>query len=199
METTSIQAEYTHIPNHDEILLACEREILARLATQTSIDCPSICDTRSIHYEMFNQLIPHFAGKYRGEPGVEYGVTFGNMSGAHFSLVQDYMDTLASMIRTLIADFEKNASGYDEISKFYNISVLASWIVENFIRIHPYGNGNGHISRYIIAALFIPNQFCSKKWSIHHHPISDREYLDSMRAALNGDNSMLIHLLRRCF
>jgi hypothetical protein len=66
---------------------------------------------------MFKQLITYFAGKYRGESGVQYNVTFGDMSGAPFPLVQHYMDTLASMTRTLIADFEKNVSGYDEITK----------------------------------------------------------------------------------
>lgn len=60
------ETEYTLIPNYEQILLDCENVIFIRLATQGSVDRLSICDTRSIHHEMFISLIPHFAGKYRG-------------------------------------------------------------------------------------------------------------------------------------
>ncbi|MBI9095618.1 MAG: Fic family protein [Sphaerochaeta sp.] len=197
--TFSTETEYIQIPNHDQILLSCEKNIFIRLTTQTDVDVPSICDTRSIHYEMFNQLIPSFAGKYRGEPGVNYAISFAGRCGCPYPIVLQYMDSMVPIIRTKIEEFEQNAACYDKYAKFYNLAVLASWIVSNFISIHAYVNGNGHISRYIIAALFIPNQYCSKHWTIHHHPISDQDYIDSMSAALKNDYSVLINLLERCF
>lgn len=197
--TYSTQTEYTHIPNYNQILLTSEKNLFARLAAQTEVDSHSICDTRDIHNEMFIQLIPFFAGKYRGESGVNYSVTFGGIMGCPYQLVKQNMDALAPAIRKLIEDFDRNVASYDEFTKFYNLSLIASWIVEKFIKIHPYVNGNGHISRYIIAALFIPNQYCSKNWSIHYHPISDKDYEDSMCAALKNDYSPLRNLLMRCF
>lgn len=198
---SSPETEYIHVPNHDQILLACEKNIFARLASQSNVDDHSICDTRSVHYEMFNQLIPKFAGKYRGEPGVPYLAFFANRTkqGMHPAFVSEFMNQLAPIIQAKISEFDQNVSTYDEYAKFHNLAALASWIISNFIGIHPYVNGNGHISRYIAAALFIPNQYVSKNWTIHHHPISDQEYFTSMAAALNNDYSALISLLERCF
>ncbi|WP_319758141.1 Fic family protein [uncultured Sphaerochaeta sp.] len=197
--TLSTETEYTHIPNHNQILLTCEKNILSRLSTQTSVDSPSICDTRNIHNEMFNQLIPTFAGKYRGESGVNYAVKFGGRYGCPYHLVLQTMTAIAPTIQALLEEFDRNVANYDEMTKFSNLSIIAYWIVNKFIKVHPYVNGNGHISRYLIAALFIPNNYCSKNWSIHHHPISDQEYLNSMIAVGNDDYSLLIKLLDHCF
>ncbi|MDY0371756.1 MAG: Fic family protein [Sphaerochaetaceae bacterium] len=81
----------------------------------------------------------------------------------------------------------------DKETQFINWVYLAADITRDFILIHPYRDGNGHLSRFIISAFLIPLGRFPHQWTIHPRPQS--EYTSAMVEAGDGNINRLAMMI----
>ncbi|MPZ46765.1 MAG: hypothetical protein GEV05_25960 [Betaproteobacteria bacterium] len=99
---------------------------------------------------------PSYIGAFRGEPGLElvqvhvdgrYGVRAGDVPGA----LQDFNRRLQAVIRYL-DDLIAPGSGpnADQVAA---VVELCAWVNAEWVRIHPFANGNGRTARLWVNCL----------------------------------------------
>ena len=194
---------YEDYPQHQTLLPKRERGVLFRLM-MGAVDHIGTCkDTRPIHREFFSGLTPadkpHFAGRYRGENypylkhyevsvgsdprvGVPAEYVFSSLAG--FSEDIDLAHSIMLRAKEL-----PEAHLAKEDRMMYLVTFLCKLLVE-FLRIHPYADGNGHIARYLVFAFLGANGVWPKSWPLNKRPpdppysklISD--YRDGQKAGL---------------
>ncbi|KAB0596023.1 Fic family protein [Cupriavidus pauculus] len=145
-------------------------------------------DTRPTHQKMFNGLThadcPYFAGAYRGSRDclVGYEVKVGSATTEQSANVAAAMDALSSRIKAdldLVVQAGKSLSPADALVA--RLDVVLDRMVE-FLTIHPYANGNGHMQRFIVWCFFAAMNFWPKHWPMDTRPPSPYDqYISAYR------------------
>lgn len=175
--------DYEHYPNHKYLLPLRAQEILFQLR-KGLINCESSSkDNRPQHKYFFKDLTQkgheYFAGNYRGSdfPGLkhyEVTVTDDSRVGVHSSLVDKATNNLAIEISLIIAAIDKANSlpnsTLNETDKLVYIVRFACKLFVEFLRIHPYANGNGHMGRFFIFSFLGVFGIWPKKWPLNDRP-----------------------------
>ena len=200
---------YKAYPQHRELLPQRERDILTKLRLG-AIDRIGTCkDSRSVHHDFFVGLTPagkpHFAGHYRGEnyPYLKYyEVTVGN--DPRVGVPAEYVaSSLASFAEDVgLAHGVMQQAGElpeEHLSKedkmMYLVTFLCRLLVE-FLSIHPYADGNGHIARYLVFAFLGANGVWPRSWPLNERP-SDPPYSKLISDYRDGKKSGLERFLLR--
>jgi hypothetical protein len=134
--------------------------------------------------EQVNQAIADYleaadAGHYRGEPFhcLELycvGVRDDRRVGVSPGQVSSQMGKFAALANRLFAGLDAGIGEPDNKlsprGKVKFIVALACKLLETFLTIHPYANGNGHIGRFIIWAVLGRYGHWLKRFPIHPRP-----------------------------
>lgn len=108
---------------------------------------------RRWHRDILYQLrapLPFAVGNYRGEPGLEnIEVTVGSRAGVPSTSVSEalalFEQRLQAGLAVLDADIAVNASlDRDQLAAVLD---LCAWVHAEWVRIHPFANGNGRTAR----------------------------------------------------
>lgn len=143
----------------------------------------SASDARESHRFLFSGLTPegheYFAGHYRGEdfPRLKlYEVTVGAdpRVGVPAYLVSQAMGSFSRQISAAIVACKKgwelpNSILSAEHKIIYLVKFSCSFLVE-FLRVHPYANGNGHIGRFLIFCFLAPFGIWPRRWPLDESP-----------------------------
>ncbi len=177
---------------NDQLSLRVESK-LVDLRARDEIDIGSLKDTRPIHRFFFERIVLpqffHYVGNYRGSaPLANKRIQFGKppIEGSAPENVADDIDKLKMIINSGIRMI-KSSGVSDRTAVRLNYATLAAKVVSFFIRIHPYMDGNGHISRYLAIAILVPLGFTPNEWVIHPRPDVD-SYAKGMIEAVKNDN-----------
>jgi len=81
--------------------------------------------------------------------------------------------------------------------KLLFVIAFAAELHTEFLRIHPYANGNGHIGRFIVVCFAGHFKFWPKTWDIHGKPAEP--YVALLTQFRNGDREPLIARILDCF
>ncbi len=120
---------------------------------------PSIEDARRWQQQSMNNLVPpsqDYVGKFRGETGLEnvdvqigtsYGTAPDQVAGELKAFEQKFHDVLNVLDRKINPDQQLTT---DDIA---NVIDLCSWVHTEWIRIHPFANGNGRTARLWVNAI----------------------------------------------
>jgi hypothetical protein len=175
--------EYETHPDKDALLGPRSLEVVKNLRTGQLPGLPLAEDSRPLHARLFAGLTPpgcdYFAGNYRGSSHrcLEYyqvGIQSDPRVGAPFNMVAGLMDELRSEIRTsliaLDAAHQLPNSQVPREVKLLTTAVVACRVLELFLRIHPYANGNGHTARIIVLAILGRYGYWPAKWTIEPRP-----------------------------
>ena len=77
------------------------------------------------------------------------------------------------------------------------VHVVAALFVY-FLEIHPYANGNGHMARLLVIALFGRHDlFVNSRWDLHPRP-AEPQYTQAIASYRNNDKAPLHKLLFEC-
>lgn len=200
--------EYKDHPHCDAVLPRRCNESLHRLRRHSKDSLHhAIQDTRAEHHEIFSGLAfnpyEYFAGHYRGEDYrclryYDVGVGADPMVGVPCSYVFAEMDVFRQVISELIAALDAaqhipNAVLSAE-QKLINLVRAACRVLVEFLRIHPYANGNGHIGRWLVIAFLHRYGFWPKKWPLNSHPPYDQMLFEYRR----GDKDNLEVFVLQC-
>ena len=166
---------YNDFPNHEDILRQNNAELLKKLFSGQLNFINEVTDTRNVHRFMFMSLTSpnttYFAGNYRGSnyPALRsYEVRIGKSRGTLSSRVLIEMEALG---REIERGFSGLDSAYQQpnsvVSKAQKLRYIVSFAAEisvKFLVIHPYADGNGHMSRFIVFAIL----YCSTMWRVKY-------------------------------
>lgn len=131
---------------------------------------------------MFTGLTPpglaYFAGNYRGTSGLKclekYEVeTNGDpMVGAPAENVAAEMKDLAEEVGAAIAKADQIDADESrpEDERILDVITLACDVFVRFLTIHPFANGNGHASRFVIWAFLARYKLFPEAWTIEPRP-----------------------------
>lgn len=170
--------EYNGHPNEKSVELACLQ--IVTLASGAADILRQICnDTRPFHGEVFCGVVP---------PGKEY--LAGNYRGANFPQLlrrpvmliyphKIYHGAAAEKVESEMREFHlqllENFSrfkvvakekGWDAFQKLAAFSALVGMFFARFLAIHPYANGNGHMSRLLLWSIFTMHSVNAAFWQV---------------------------------
>lgn len=191
--------EYNYHPQKETVDQACS-DIARRVCNDDNELKSVLAETKKSHEQMFRHVVPwgkeYLAGNYRGSdfPQLKMRpVYIGPFRGARYDTVSRLMTGFHA---ELDAEFSKlkveaKSKGWDAKKKITAFCVLLSRFFVRFLAIHPYANGNGHISRLLVFCIFIGNAIYTPFWSIpdRNINITPDELISKYR---NGDKEPLL-------
>lgn len=163
---------------HGKVAARCVG-ILRKLRRGTLDKTSLLSDTRPVHLTLFRGLTPagmtYFAGNYRGSPYPvldAYNVQIGGQPGTFAPYVAQDMAIFSNMMATALQDVSHHLamSHLPEDEQVLYATTFATWALVTFLRIHPYANGNGHISRFIVWAFMGSFDIWPKSWPFESRP-----------------------------
>ena len=200
--------EYEKHANYYLLPIKCIELLISLRSNTITTAIPS--ETRLAHRCLFSMLTPqglsYFAGCYRGcsfQCLKYYEVQIKNdpRVGTKTNYVQYEMQLLSKvindgMVALDVANQIPNAQLAEE-DKIYFVVTFACKIFVEFLRIHPYANGNGHIGRYIIWAILGKYGIWPKQWPMHDRP-PDPPYSSYISTYRNGNQTLLEEFVLKC-
>ena len=152
------------------------------------------------HYILFHQFVPlaYYAGYHRRDdpdrPCLGINVKVNGMPGSAFLQVRRDLTELFGRVRATIVEFELSWHIYSQTERAKRLSILLGYLVGQFVKIHPFINGNGHVSRMLWA------------WGLSRFNVSvqaricprpDPPYSNLMKKSMEGDfMPLMIYILR---
>lgn len=107
------------------------------------------------------------------------------------------MQRLMAEARRLLAGFNVAALGKASPSqRIHLVAKYAAQFFDLFLRVHPYANGNGHIARLLVLAVFASFDIWPKKWPVEGRPPGP--YGDIIKASRRGNPSLLVKYMVQC-
>lgn len=175
--------EYDNHPQRTTVLPSRCEELLRQLYAKTIPADEMACDTRPSHRHLFEKLTPprhsYYAGNYRGAAyrclrEYEVGVLQDPRVGIPPGRVSGEMTKLASEIRLDLGVLSQvhnlPNSQCSGAMKVMSTIVVACRVLEQFLRVHPYANGNGHAGRFVVWAILWRCGYWPQKWPLDASP-----------------------------
>lgn len=180
--------DYENHPERSSVTSICA-ELQEQLAQSTAAQQQVLVDTRPFHKEIFKKTTPAgfeaYAGSYRGAE-YDYLINcpvhiggydhYGTYHVVHTGTPPDQVEPEMRLFHTAlmhdIASFDSRANllGLDKPQRLVIFSSILAERIVGFLSIHPYVNGNGHISRLIAWVLFLLRGFNISNWNIDIRP-----------------------------
>lgn len=197
-------------PNFRTLLLPVVTQLLTEIANAGYDTTSAIQDTRPTHRALFRRLTPPahpaYAGNYRGASTgdrclshYEVGVSVDSRVGSPPYQVAFEMRELAVDIRSLLDALDEVVPTMNSQEVVKVLVVAVAQILEWFLRIHPFVNGNGHAGRFIAWAMLARYGFHFRyTFQIDPKPPMANLYSDCLSAYRNGDKDRLHKFLAQC-
>jgi Fic/DOC family protein len=199
------QWEYGHSPRAGELAGRIAAELSAIRLRPRDMSAEYVTDPRPLHARLFQGLTlpgqPYLSGNYRGHPRYEClrrCVARVRVQGGGFDetfppvLVHAMMRRCSSEILAEMAVLDSvnasNAISAEE--KLAQIIEAAAYILGGFNVVHPFANGNGHVSRLLVFAFLSRYGYEPKSWLMHSPKNqADRDAYDALFLAFRANDS----------
>jgi fido (protein-threonine AMPylation protein) len=171
------------------------RSVVENVLSNSRAGFPSTSSFETWHGELFRTFVPlaYYAGAVRQDdphrPCLGIDVHVGDVPGAPFTEVRARLGALSIRTRQQCTALELHWDRLDREKRVLLVSSLIASALCEFIRIHPFINGNGRISRLLWRSLLhrfgLPSQV-----RIEPRPIWP--YGEVMAAAMRGECEPLV-------
>jgi hypothetical protein len=171
---------------------------------------PSIRDTRPIHGHYFSGLTPvgfdHYAGHYRGEKlaclEIYEVMVHGDDRVGHAAVtvpmeIADFAGRISEVVSQLDLLWSLSSAIIGKAVKLQRTVQLAAALLVDFLEIHPYADGNGHMGRFLLLGIFARYGLYPARFPLHPRP--DRPYADLIPLYRNGDKRQLELYIMKAF
>jgi fido (protein-threonine AMPylation protein) len=128
-------------------------------------DTPAVESARQWHRDIMAGLgvpKPEFVGRFRGERGAKVPVYIGAAEGVAHADVETQLMDFERRLQQIVAALDRRYPGGAELDEdgVAAVTDLAGWTHAEWVRIHPFANGNGRTARiwanYILVRYGLP-------------------------------------------
>lgn len=146
---------------------------------------------------------PNRVGVYRGKPGPRVGVRIGDLYGIHPDQVAGEIRHFETILKQMFGALDQNMPvasidhpGFTHSAEqLDDIIELCAWAHAEWVRIHPFVNGNGRIAR--IWANYIARRYGLPAFIAIRPRPHGRQYGRVGRLAMQGNWEPTIELFRQ--
>lgn len=198
--------DYSDHPKRADVATRCE-QLVERCRKDAESFTKNGIDTRPWHLEVFNNMAPltcpELVGNYRGSnipclKNYSVGVLSDPKVGIKPSKVKASVSQFEAQIERAIALFEKRykdakKSGQDGALLAQYVTLIAIVLCQ-FLTIHPYANGNGHMARILVFGLLGRFGYWPNVWLVDQSP----NYYQALTDHRNGNPKPLVTFLLTC-
>ena len=115
-------------------------------------DKPSLDLAREWHRQTMNDLLvpdTAYVGRFRGEPGAQVDVIIGAAEGVAYQSVRAQLDDFERRMQAVVDALDRDYPADAELDTdaVAAVAELAGWAHAEWVRIHPFVNGNGRTAR----------------------------------------------------
>lgn len=177
--------------------------VLLRIETEAAARAPlRLATIQDWHREMMANLDmeglpPNAAGGFRGEAGLSYDVHVGGLWGVRIpeltAALAEFERELAARVAKLDAAIAPGAFPTDQ--QIAEILETCGWAHAEWVRIHPFCNGNGRTARLLTNA--IAQRYRLPVFLRLRPRPEGSDYADAGAAAMRGDWAPTVSVLRR--
>lgn len=171
--------EYEDHPNYLTVGEACQ-QIINELVNDIMKQDEVISDTRESHKRIFSKVTlegqDYLAGNYRGASYKFLEKRPVYIGGYEGSKPEDVHEHMIEFTEEIISNFKTLCTlsqTYTSISKEQKLLVFCRFLSISFVKflaIHPYANGNGHISRLLVWIFLQKENLNQGFWSVANRP-----------------------------
>ena len=140
---------------------------------------------------------PRFVGRFRGEPGLERcGVKVGNLPGTVPWKVAEELATFERRLQATVGSLDEQYPDAEslDVDGMNAVIELAAWAHAEWVRIHPFANGNGRTAR-LWANLLLMRYGLRPVMRLRPRP--DGAYGDAGVAAMKGGWKPMVGVIRK--
>lgn len=177
------------------------RGVLTSARQQVRHSIPTWSQIRRWHEDVFRDVVPlhYYAGNNRQDDSARLclgiDVEVGGNPGAHYRYVASLITVHEQRMHQALTELELGwASRAAQQNVEYLATVIAD-VVGSFIKIHPFVNGNGRVSRMLWSVL-LARRGLPHVYAVIDHP-DEPSYDFAMAQAMKGDNSALFLVVCR--
>jgi fido (protein-threonine AMPylation protein) len=142
------------------------RRVLRRLVRRDYARSPSADLVKAWHKELFRGIAPHpdYVGQFRDEDRTSYclqgyEVLVGDIPGTDSSRVllevETYFNEFNTRLKSLAGSFPSSNAHTPSLGDVEGVVELAAWVHGEWVRIHPFANGNGRTARLLANYVLI--------------------------------------------
>ncbi len=171
--------------------------IQAQLASLQRI--PSTADIARWHRHAFKELVPldYYAGGFRQDdparPCLRQNVQVLGVAGEDYARVLDAVGILDAGMRDRMSSLEIQWSNLGGPARVRALAVTVGLVVGVFIKIHPFLNGNGRMSRVLWSVLLHRLGYPFRLSVLAHPAVTD--YDNAMAEAMKGNYAPVVALV----
>lgn len=189
--------------NSDELLKNLGRAYRQSRDQAVSRQLPSVDLARGWHEITLEGLgVPdhRYVGRFRGESGMEgYGVRVGKHPGVPPTEVAAALQHFETKLKRAISELDRRipqAGGPSNEDQLNAVIELCAWVHAEWVRIHPFANGNGRTAR--IWAGFVAMRYGLPPF-VRLRPRPDGGYGAACGKAMEGDWTPTAQVFRRMY
>jgi Fic family protein len=138
------------------------KRVLERVARWASRREPIAATTikRWHRHTMAGLDVPHpkFVARFRGEPGLESEPVYvGSRAGTEPQQVAEEVGALLARLQAVVARLDALLPAGEELNRdgLEAVVEVAAWAHSEWVRIHPFSNGNGRTARLLANAILL--------------------------------------------
>jgi len=179
---------------------AKRRRVLKRLVRKDFTKPPSAELVKSWHKEMFDGIAPHrdYVGQFRDKDLTsyclqDYEVVVSNIPGVDSSQVlfevEAFFRDFSLKLNSLESSYPQDDSRTPTIDEVSGVVELAAWAHGEWVRIHPFANGNGRTARLLANYVLVRFGFGP---ALTIRPRPDQPYGEAARSSMkDGDHRLM--------
>jgi len=179
---------------------AKRRRVLKRLVRKDFTKPPSAELVKSWHKEMFDGIAPHrdYVGQFRDKDLTsyclqDYEVVVSNIPGVDSSQVlfevEAFFRDFSLKLNSLESSYPQDDSRPPTIDEVSGVVELAAWAHGEWVRIHPFANGNGRTARLLANYVLVRFGFGP---ALTIRPRPDQPYGEAARSSMkDGDHRLM--------
>lgn len=162
----------------------------------------TIDTARAWHRIMMRGLTPEkpeYVGRYRGEPGLErLGVLVGGHHGAKSTQVAGELKSFEARLQRAVNMLDEliEPSRHPDFDEVDAVIELCAWAHSEWVRIHPFVNGNGRTARLWVNAIAMRYGLPA---FVRVRPRPEGNYAKIAEAAMTGRWQAAISVFRRMY
>jgi fido (protein-threonine AMPylation protein) len=175
------------------------RHVLERLVRKDYAKPPSAELVKSWHKEMFEGIAPHadYVGQFRDKDRTshclqDYEVVVGGLPGANsrhvLFEVETFFEDFNAKLNTLEISFPMGGDRPPTLVEVSGVVKLVAWAHGEWVRIHPFANGNGRTARLLANYILIRFGFGP---ALTIRPRPGQPYGKAARASMEGDHILM--------